>query len=197
MLKLIKMNEIKIGNQIWMSENLDVDTFSNGDSIPEVNLTEEWMLAGTQKQPACRHYSDQISSRGRMYNWYALNDPRGLAVEGWRVPTEADWEELIVFVGGKDIGGKKLKSNSGEWEDFGGDNAFGMNILPGGFMGPLGLGQFRWFSHFWTATDGEELEKDFALSFVFDGLSNEARTSFCPKSYGKYARLIKITNTNK
>lgn len=186
------MKEIKIGKQIWMSENLNVDCFSNGDPIPEVNTTEEWLLAGSKKQPACRYYSADRSSRGRIYNWYALNAPIGLDVEGWRVPTEADWEELIAFVGGKNIAGKKLKSNSFEWEDAGGgDNAFGMGIMPGGFMGNLGLGEFRCYSHFWTSTDGEKNEKDFAVSYIFDGINDESQSFFDFKSTGKYVRLIK------
>jgi uncharacterized protein (TIGR02145 family) len=185
------MKEIKIGNQIWMAENLDIDTFGNGDPIPQVYNQKEWEFACNHKEPACLYYGPNFKHRGKIYNWYALNDPRGLFLDGWKVPSATDWEELIHFVGGKSIAGQKLKSTSAEWEEFGGEDEFGLCINPGGFITESGLGEFRWYVHFWTSTEGEGCEKDYAISYVFDGCSNESSTNFSPKSWGKYCRLIR------
>lgn len=119
-----------------------------------------------------------------------MNDPRGLVMEEWRVPTEAYWEELITFVGGKDIARKKIKSNSFEWEDFGGDNDFGMGIMLRGFMGSRGLAQLFCIFISGLLKIGKRMKKTSLCHCFFDGLSDEIRTSFGPKSGSKYIRLI-------
>jgi uncharacterized protein (TIGR02145 family) len=106
------MKEIKIGNQIWMLENLDIDTFGNGDLIPQVYNQKEWEFACSHKETCMSLLWYNFKLRGKIYNWYALSDPRGLFLDGWKVPSAADWEELIHFVGGKSIAGQKLKSTS-------------------------------------------------------------------------------------
>src|SRR5688500_3606271 len=87
---------IKIGSQVYMAENLNVSHFRNGDAIPEVKTNEEWMLAGKEKKPAWCYYDNKPengSIYGRLYNWHAINDPRGLAPEGWHVATDAEWRQ--------------------------------------------------------------------------------------------------------
>jgi uncharacterized protein (TIGR02145 family) len=104
-----EFENIQIGNQIWMAENLNVSTFRNGDTIPEVNDPEIWK---TLKTPAWCYYDNSEANGkvyGKLYNWYAVNDPRGLAPEGYRIPSNADWAQLIIFLGGEDVGGGKLK----------------------------------------------------------------------------------------
>ena len=111
--------ETKIGNQIWMAYNLDVEKFTNGDEIPLVESIEEWKNAGLNKKPAMCYYNGDVESKtkfGIIYNWYALNDKRGIAPKGWRVASLKDWEILISFLGGTNIAGKKLKSQNG-WPD--------------------------------------------------------------------------------
>jgi uncharacterized protein (TIGR02145 family) len=88
------MKEIKIGTQIWMSENLNVDCFSNGDPIPEAKTKDEWEVAGSNKQPAwCLYKNTQFL--GKLYNYYALSDIRRIEPEGWRLSTRKDWESLF------------------------------------------------------------------------------------------------------
>ena len=126
------MTEIKIGTQIWMSENLNVDCFSNGDPIPEAKTKDEWAAAGSNKQPAwCLYKNSQFL--GKLYNYYALSDIRRIEPEGWRLSTRMDWESLFEYIGGTKLAGKKLKNNSSSWEEFGGDNDFNFSVLPGGF----------------------------------------------------------------
>jgi len=113
------MNTIKIGSQEWAIVDLKVTKFRNGEDIPLVTDDKEWTELTT---PAyC------ISPNGRyLYNWYAVNDPRGLAPEGFHVPTDEEWKELTTF-GGSDAG-KKMKT-----EEWGGTNESGFSGLPGGF----------------------------------------------------------------
>lgn len=93
------MKEIKIGDQVWMSENLSVDTFRNGDPIPEAKTDEEWAESSARAKPVWCWSSDDPKERilyGKLYNHYAVIDPRGLAPEGWRIPSYEELEGLIL-----------------------------------------------------------------------------------------------------
>jgi uncharacterized protein (TIGR02145 family) len=114
--------EVKIDSQIWMNQNLNVNTFKNGDPIPQAKTNEEWEQAGKKKQPVWCYYDNDPKNGakyGKLYNWYAVNDKRGLAPNGWHVPTDAEWTILETFLGTE--AGKKMKSTSG-WKDFVTDN---------------------------------------------------------------------------
>jgi len=140
-----KYESVKIGNQEWMTRNLDVDRFRNGDLIPHAESNEEWKKAGKNGQPAwCYNDNDPDNGKkyGKLYNWYAVNDPRGLAPEGWHVPTDEEWEILVEYLGGKDIAGHKMKSVEG-WDasvncqngyihNGNGNNSSGFNGIPAG-----------------------------------------------------------------
>lgn len=89
---------VKIGNQIWMTENLDVNTFRNGEEIPEARTNSQWMKAGEEQMPVwCYYNNDPLNGKkyGRLYNWHAVNDPRGLAPTGWHIPTLFDFQATI------------------------------------------------------------------------------------------------------
>jgi uncharacterized protein (TIGR02145 family) len=110
---------VKIGAQTWMAENLNVSSFRNGDPIPEAKTKEEWEKAGKDGKPAwCYYENDQKNGikYGKLYNWYAVNDTRGLAPAGWHIPTDAEWTTLENQLG--DDAGKKMKSTSG-WNGYG------------------------------------------------------------------------------
>lgn len=98
---------IKIGTQTWMSENLDVSTFLNGDPIPEAKTVEEWKYAGANRKPAWCYFNND-DEKGKLYNWFAVNDPRGLAPKGWRIPSREDWVKMITYLGGDDKAPNKL-----------------------------------------------------------------------------------------
>jgi uncharacterized protein (TIGR02145 family) len=148
---------VKIGNQHWMKHNLNVDHFRNGDPIPHAKTDKEWGKAGENKQPAWCYYdndSENGKKYGKLYNWFAVNDPRGLAPQGYHIPTDEEWEELVSYVGGKDVAGIKLKSQS-RWKDNGnGTDEFGFTALPGGYR--LGSGSFGYVGYYglwWSATE--------------------------------------------
>lgn len=87
----------KIGKQEWIVENLKVKKFRNGDAILEAKNEKEWLKAIKDKKPAFRYLFDKVASGytfGLMYNYYAINDKRGLAPNGFRIPNSDDWSNL-------------------------------------------------------------------------------------------------------
>jgi len=154
-------NEVTIGKQVWMSENLNVDKFRNGDPIPEAKTDEEWEKAGENKQPAWCYYDNDPANGakyGKLYNWYAVNDPRGLAPEGWKIPSDEDWTRLTDFLGGESVAGKKMKSTEfwadNDGESGNGTNESGFSGLPGG--GRDNNGTFNGigkYGYWWSSTE--------------------------------------------
>ncbi len=124
---------IKIGTQTWMAENLNVSTFLNGDLIAEAKTDEEWKKAGVEKKPAWCYYDNDPKNAeyGKLYNWFAVNDARGLAPKGWHVSTEADWQKMINYLGGNDKAPAKLKAGNGWTIDIMSINESGFAGLPG------------------------------------------------------------------
>jgi uncharacterized protein (TIGR02145 family) len=163
---IIKENEsigssIKIGNQIWQAENLNVDRFRNGDPIPEVISAEEWVAAGKRGEPAwCYYNNDPVNGKiyGKLYNWYAVNDLRGLAPEGWHIPTDEEWTILIDYLGGWQVAGGKMKSvGTAYWNspNRGATNKSGFSALPGGYRDEEARRFFnvRYNVFFWSASE--------------------------------------------
>lgn len=129
----IPSNGIQIGNQIWMKKNLDVKTFRNGDPIQESKTTEDWIRLYNEKKPAWTTFEwDENSEKnyGVIYNYYAIIDPRGIAPEGWRIPTSTDFFNLVEFNGGKNSAPIKLMSRD-LWVENPGNNESGFNATPG------------------------------------------------------------------
>jgi len=90
-----------IGLQQWASRNLEVTTFRNGDPIPEARSELDWKRAAKQKKPAWCYFRNDHENGvedGKLYNWYAVNDPRGLAPEGWHIPSKPELEELVQYL---------------------------------------------------------------------------------------------------
>jgi uncharacterized protein (TIGR02145 family) len=127
---------VTIGSQVWMTKNLDVSTFRNGDPIPQAKTDEEWERAGENKQPAwCYYDNDEANGDkyGKLYNWYAVNDSRGLAPEGWHVPSDAEWTALAEYLGGEDVAGSKLQSSTDWCMELNGTNELGFFGFPAGY----------------------------------------------------------------
>ena len=112
--------EVTIGKQVWMTQNLSVDKFRNGEPIPEAKTDEQWKKAGENKQPVWCYYDNDSANGvkyGKLYNWYAVNDSRGLAPVGYHIPSETEWTKLIVYLGGGSLAETKMKSKSG-WNSY-------------------------------------------------------------------------------
>lgn len=128
---------VQIGKQTWFKENLNVSRFRNGDSIPQMKTAEAWKKAGVDKKPAwCYLNFDPKNGKvfGKLYNCYAVADPRGLAPEKTHVPSEEEWNSLLNFIGGALSGGKLKESGITHWKEpnKGATNEIGFNALPAG-----------------------------------------------------------------
>ena len=111
---------VAIGSQVWMSTNLNVSTYRNGDVIPQVQDQVTWDKLDKLTTGAWCYYENNAANGtkyGKLYNWYAVNDARGLAPAGWHIPTDGEWTVLSTYLGGEDVAGKKMKSTSG-WESW-------------------------------------------------------------------------------
>jgi uncharacterized protein (TIGR02145 family) len=196
-------SEVTIGNQIWMTKNLNVDTFRNGDTIPEAKSAEEWVKAIRSKQPAWCYYNNDSSNGekyGKLYNWYAVNDKRGLAPNGWHVSSDEEWTQLTDNIGGMKSAAVKMKAEEG-WADvkFGakgnegyytgnGNNKFYFSALPGGSRSNngdfSGVGESGFW---WTSTSGTSSNAWNRSIFCFDELLRH----FSMKDYGYSVRCLK------
>jgi uncharacterized protein (TIGR02145 family) len=151
---------VRIGTQTWATKNLDVSEFRNGDPIPEVRTDADWEKAGDQDKPAWCYYENDPANGtkyGKLYNWYAVNDPRGLAPAGWHVPTDVEWDNLELICGGREVAGYYLKeTGTTHWKvpNTGATNGSGFTGLPGGYRN--GSGPFYdvvGFGFWWSSTE--------------------------------------------
>ena len=169
--------EIKIGTQTWATKNLDVSTFRNGDIIAEAKTDAEWEKAGDEGKPAwCYYVNDPANGKtyGKLYNWYAVIDARGLAPKGWHVPSDEEWTTLTDYLGGEEIAGIKMKSKSG-WNDNdgksgGGNNSSGFAGLPGGdrynYGSFYGIGSY---GSWWSSTESSANDAWYRNLYYLDG----------------------------
>lgn len=153
-----------------MSSNLSTEKFRNGDLIPEAKTEAEWKQASIEGKPAwCIYNNDKANEEkyGKLYNWYAVIDPRGLAPEGWHIPGDDEWKKLTEFLGGDDAAGVMLKNNNGWLENVespdttkkvmvngNGTNSSGFTALPGGYRDEFG--SFKNIGEdgsWWTSSD--------------------------------------------
>ena len=187
-----KYKTTKIGNQKWMAENLTASSFSNGDKIPQARSLNEWIAYADQSSPTWAYYdfdSVDLKGTGKLYNYYAVADKRGLAPKGWTVPSLEDWKTLTSFVGGDSIAGKKLKSKEGwvrQWlvaEDSSitnpnGLNSYGFNAKPTGSIYSEGAEDGDEYGEWWSMTPFESLDDEclhdvslwYSYEYGYDGI---------------------------
>jgi len=127
---------VTIGTQVWMDKNLDVETYQNGEVIPEIKDPAAW--AQSTKGAWCYYNNDPANGPiyGKLYNRYAVNDPRGLAPLGWHIPIEKEWVILSKYLGGDSVSGGKMKFiGTTRWvsPNTSATNESGFTALPGGF----------------------------------------------------------------
>lgn len=141
---------VTIGTQVWMVENLKVTRYRNGDAIS--NRTNADDFYDTSSGAYSNDY-EGTNKNGRLYNWYAVADPRKLAPEGWHIPSQEEWATLLDFLGGESVAGSKMKQvGASQWCTPNADatNSSGFTALPGdwrvdfGFV--TGCGDASWWS---------------------------------------------------
>jgi uncharacterized protein (TIGR02145 family) len=150
------LSSVTIGSQVWTDKNLDVTTYRNGDAIPQVQDPSAWASLTTGAW--CYYDNDPANGAiyGKLYNWYAVNDSRGLAPIGWHVPTDAEWTTLGNSLGGVSVAGGKMKSTGTTYwisPNTGATNSSGFSALPGGWIGASG--NFKYIntdSYLWSSS---------------------------------------------
>ena len=164
---------ITIGTQIWTSKNLDVSTYRNGDPIPQVTDFIQWQYLTTGAW--CYYNNDDANGPiyGKLYNWYAVNDQRGLAPSGWHVSSNAEWSTLFSYLGNISTSGGKLKeTGTSHWNspNTGATNSTGFTGLPGGYRDDAGsFSTPNTTTIWWTSTQGygRQLNYNSAGSVIF------------------------------
>ncbi|OFY71685.1 MAG: hypothetical protein A3G23_03815 [Bacteroidetes bacterium RIFCSPLOWO2_12_FULL_37_12] len=194
---------VKIGTQTWTINNLNVSKFADGNTIPEAKTKEEWSKACNEKKPIWCYYDFKSSNGekyGKLYNWYAVIDPHGLAPEGFHIPSMTEFSTLIKFLGFESA--LKLKSTS-DWDvndvDYeeddkpgNGDNQSGFNGKPGGYY--MGKGyeiskDIQKVGRWWSSTE-EDISRAYYLSLsymIFFAIEDNSVS----KDFGLSIRCIK------
>ena len=132
----LNCNFVTIGKQKWMAKNLEVATYRNGDIIPQVTDPIAWAALTTGAW--CYYNNDPFygAMYGKLYNWYAVIDARGLAPKGWHIPIDEEWATISTFLGGDDIAGGKMKTtviNLWAAPNNSATNESGFTGFPGGY----------------------------------------------------------------
>ncbi len=138
---------VQLHDQCWFAENLRSENYDNGDAIPSGLGDSEWSTTNSGavavygEDTGCYNYSPDIDAcdpaqsleeYGRLYNWHAVDDARGLCPSGWHVPTDGEWTVMTDFLGGVSVAGVKMKTTYGWASNSNGTNSSGFSGLPGG-----------------------------------------------------------------
>lgn len=184
-------HSIRIGSQIWMTENLKVTKFNDGTRIPNVKSSDEWLRLSKLNQPAYADYNNIPSNadrHGKLYNWHVLGSRKNICPPGWHVPSDVEWEILINYLGGLREAGRKLKEAGFEhWKapNTGGNNESGFTALPSGKRQATdgkfsGMGEE---SIWWSKTEiNSDLGSALQLYYDYSGMSAlgwDKRAGFC------------------
>ena len=185
---------VKIGNQIWLKENLKVTHYANGDPIPNVTDPVTWSNSTTGAY--CWYNNDPKIGEvyGALYNWYVGADSRKL-IEGWHMPTFEEWLALETFLGGQIAAyPKMIETGSAHWKTtkVPVTNSSGFTALPNGGFGPnpstfvfmeLGKSANWWSSSlFGPGADMTDINaSDWFISVI----------KICDQKFGLGIRLIK------
>jgi uncharacterized protein (TIGR02145 family) len=152
---------VTIGTQTWMAENLKTTRYNDGTAIPLVTDITEWLTLAT---PAyCWYGNDEAAYKGTygaLYNWYTVIIGK-LAPVGWHLPTDAEWDTLITYLGDSSVVGGKLKETSTtHWKspNTGATDDAGFSALPGGYRCDAGCANDGAFENigcygFWWSTN--------------------------------------------
>jgi len=184
---------VTIGSQLWTVGNLRTSHYANGDPISNLEEVSDWSESTTGAFCYYDNSTDNESLYGKLYNGYAVVDPRGLAPRGWHVATADDVNRLLDFLGGPDYAGARLKSVAG-WKDGSGNDANGNNnsgfaAIPAGYR--RGNGTFMpdtnvaaWYTSSWHLKPTQLV----ALTLQYDPPASTGPTEL---NFGYSIRLVK------
>ncbi len=186
---------VTIGAQVWLVENLRTTKYRNGDAIPMVTVDSVWNnQAATSTGAYCNYNNDgaNILVYGHLYNWFAVNDSRGLAPAGWHVAGKTEWEALTAYLGGDTLAGGKLKeTGTTHWlaPNTGATNITGFTAVPGGFRMYSGKSEMIGaFGVWWTSTVSDDFS---AMNCGMFSDNEDAVVSVNRKANGCSVRCIR------
>ena len=180
----------------WMDKNFDCTTYSNGDEIPQVTNAAEWAALTTGAW--CYYNNDPLAGAvyGKLYNYYAIADPRGIAPAGWHVPDFEDFEALKSCIGfstgADDAGGKLKEAGTAHWlsPNVLATNSTGFTGLPGGYRDIFGsFVKINERGSFWTTADYIEDSKQ--IIDLFYSTADFPYLNAFGKKNGASLRLVK------
>jgi uncharacterized protein (TIGR02145 family) len=175
---------VVIGDQVWMAENLNVDRFNNGDPIPEAKSPEDWAKAASAKSPAWCYYGNNPANEqkyGRLYNWFAVVDRRGLAAKGYHVPTRGEWIRLLASNGGEGEQAYAALTASGSGK---------FNTQVGGTRHDQGMFLLQQNTGFWSSTEGYP-GMGAAFHLIIDSSKKFAKMMYYGGGLGLSVRCLK------
>jgi uncharacterized protein (TIGR02145 family) len=166
---------VLIGSQCWMANNLRTTQYSDGSIVPNVTVNATWAQLNTG---AWSNYENNVSNNatyGKLYNWYAATDPRGVCPMGWHVPTDAEWQLLESSLGmpanelnapgirgeAQNVGGKLKATSVWNAPNAGATNESGFSGLPSGARGGFSDGTFFNLGdrgYWWSSSEGDQLD---------------------------------------
>ncbi|CAN5171701.1 fibrobacter succinogenes major paralogous domain-containing protein [soil metagenome] len=183
---------IKIFEKTWMQKNLDVVTYRNGDIIPQVTDNATWNSLTTGAW--CYYDNDTANAKyGKLYNWYAVNDPRGLAPDGWHIPSKEEYIALVDSLGGDVVAGGKMKATV-LWNspNTGATNESGFTGLPGGLRSGGGVCTSMGIAGYWWTTKEHDATTAVERSLNYD--ITDCYMYFLEKTWGMSVRCVKNKN---
>lgn len=166
-------NTVVINTQTWTTSNLKVSKYRNGDVIPEVQDSISWKTLTTG---AWCYYKNKISNDliyGKLYNWHAINDPRGIAPAGYHIPSDAEWKVMSNYLGDQSLVGIKMKATAG-WGFVGfsegnGSNSSKFSGLPGGTRkGDGSYNYIAYYGYWWTSSGIDSTTTAWSRQLSFD-----------------------------
>ncbi len=199
---------VKIGDQWWMAENLKVTHYRNGDPIPNINDDATWANLTTGAYCSYNNDSANAETYGFLYNWFAEDDSRGLAPEGWHVPSDTEWKQLEMYLGmspaeadatgwrGTNEGGKLKETDTVHWcfPNAGATNESGFTALPGGSRNHEGsFSDMCGNGIFWSST---EFDGNYAWCRYLMLSDSQVLRVYDWVEFGNSVRCIKDTDVN-
>jgi uncharacterized protein (TIGR02145 family) len=190
-LTFCNLPDVTIGTQTWTACNLNVTTYRNGDPIPYVEDFNVWDSLTTGAWTWINHDPILGAQYGKMYNAYAINDPRGLAPVGYHIPTNIEWETLLDYLGGPNLASTSDKLREvgiSHWDaNSNATNSSGFTALPGGFLYYENTFSYNDIAFFAGNADPSTNFQYVTWLQIYDTF----QSSFNDNIFGAYVRLIK------
>ncbi|MDA8979051.1 fibrobacter succinogenes major paralogous domain-containing protein, partial [bacterium] len=181
---------VEIGDQCWFRENLNTTSYANGDSIPGNLSDAAWGGTMTGAYSVYGDNETNLDAYGRLYNWNAASDARGLCPNGWHVPSNAEWTELTTLFGGLTSAGLHLKSSSLDTPPWNGINTSGFTARGGGRRYQNGSYSGLTGDGFWWSSSPNEANLESALYRLLN-YGNGVHQGAYPKNTGFSVRCIR------